>query len=153
MGEYAIECRDLEPQHAAVVRYLSPPSEIGAGLGAAYGEIGAYLHELGLDHETATVYMRVRDAGPQREVEAGFTVGAPIEARGRVQPGLFPGGPAAVTVHVGEFARLPAAYDAIRAWISGNGRRYRDYPWEAYLTDPQRTPIEQARTEVVWPIS
>jgi effector-binding domain-containing protein len=149
---YEIELRRIPRQDVAMVRYTSVPSEIGAGLGAAYGEIGAYLHERGLEHPDTVVYMRVRPAGPDREVEAGFTVTAPIEGAGRVRPGSLPECEAAVVTHVGSYAGLPAGYAAIQAWLTANNRASADYPWEAYLTDPQTTPMEQNLTEIVWPI-
>lgn len=149
---YQVEVRHLPGRHVACVRYRSAPSEIGAGLGAVYGEVGAYLHAAGVDHKDATVYMRVRDAGTEREVEAGFTVRAPIDGAGHVRPGALPECDAAVVTHTGPYATLPNAYSAIQEWLHANGRESADYPWEVYLTDPQVTPHEENRTEVIWPI-
>jgi effector-binding domain-containing protein len=65
---------------------------------------------------------------------------------------LLPECEAAVVTHIGAYASLPAAHSAIQAWLTANGRESADYPWEAYLTDPQATPMDQNRTEIVWPI-
>jgi effector-binding domain-containing protein len=148
---YVVETRHFVAQPSAVVVYESEAHEIGAGIGAAYGEIDAYLRRSGLEHNQTTTYLRVRPRGDLREVEAGFTVTNPIVGEGRVKPGTLPECEAVVVLHAGPYDQLPRAYDAIREWLAAAHFDSADYPWETYLTDPRSGPPETWRTEVVWP--
>jgi effector-binding domain-containing protein len=122
---YEIEVKSLPRQDAAVIRFKCPPGEVPQHLGPAYGEIGSYVHEAGIEHEDAGVYARFLTLGPEFEVEAGFTVHAPVQPRGRVQPGELPEGQVGTAVHIGPYSGLVAATTALREWIAANGREIR----------------------------
>lgn len=79
-----------------------------------------------------------------------FCVGvtAPFAMVGLVQPLQTPSGPAAMTTHVGDYARLGEANAAILAWCRANGRSHVGPSWEVYghwNADPT-----QLRTEVYY---
>src|SRR5262245_12555010 len=118
---YAVSVERRESKPAAVIRLSTPPGRSGQFIGPAYGEIGGYLHELDVEHDDALVFARFIQFEPQTEVEVGFTVSEAIAPRGRVVPGELPGGEVAVTVHVGGYATLPNATQALRGWMVTNG--------------------------------
>lgn len=149
---YEVTVEQREARSAAVIRFTCYPGQAGMFIGPAYGEIGGYLHELGVEHEDTLVYARFLRFEPQMEVEAGFTVGATIPRRGRVVMGELPGGEVAQTVHVGSMATLPGATVALRAWMAANGREADGGPCEVYLDDPQAVPEAELRTEVFYPL-
>jgi effector-binding domain-containing protein len=149
---YEVKVVQLQPQHAAVIRFQCAPGDVPRHLGPAYGEIGGYLHKLELEHEDAKVYARFLSLGPTMDVEAGFTVAGPIQASGRVTPGQLPGGEAATTLHVGPYEGLAAATEAVRSWIAANRREAAGGPWEVYVDDPEEVPASELKTEVYVPL-
>jgi effector-binding domain-containing protein len=148
--EFAIV--NLEREDAAIVRFQCAPGQAGSLLGEAYGEIGAYLHGLGLDHDDSKVFARFLKLAPVQEVEAGFTVKAPITAKGRVQAGTIPASEAATTRHIGPYSGLVAAGQALMYWVSANGREQGGPLLEVYVSDPGEVPEAQLRTDVYIPL-
>jgi effector-binding domain-containing protein len=147
-----IEIRIIERQPAAVVTFTCPAGTVAQQLGSAYGEIGGYLHDAGLEHEDAEVYARFLSLGPDLTVEAGFTVPQPVEGRGRVVPGELPGGEVAVAHHTGPYSELPQVGAKLREWVLDRGREMAGPPWEVYLNDPQLVPASELETEVFIPL-
>ncbi|HEY7268983.1 MAG TPA: GyrI-like domain-containing protein [Dehalococcoidia bacterium] len=143
---------NMEREDAAVVRFQCAPGQAGPHLGEAYGEIGGYLHELGLDHDDTKVFGRFLTLAPVQDVEAGFTVSRPIAPKGRVQPGVIPAGEAAMTTYVGPYSGLPAAGQALMAWIRETGREPGGPPLEVYVSDPAEVPEAEIRTDVYIPL-
>jgi effector-binding domain-containing protein len=132
------------------VRIAAPPGQAGRFIGPAYGEIGGYLHELGVEHEDTLVFARFLKFVPETELEAGFSLAEAVAPRGRVQMGELPGGEVAATVHIGSYATLPAATTALREWIAANKRETVAGPVEVYLDDPQQVSEAEMRTEVFY---
>jgi effector-binding domain-containing protein len=119
---YEFSIVSMKREDVAIVRFECQPGAAGPLLGQAYGEIGGYLHSLGLEHDGAKVFARFLKLAPVQEVEAGSTVSRPVEAKGRVQPDVFGGFEAAMMKHVGPYSGLPAAGQALTAWIRSSGR-------------------------------
>jgi len=66
----------------------------------------------------------------------------------------LPGGPAAVTIHMGPYDKLPEAFTAIQQWITANGLKATSAPWESYITDPADYPDPKDwKTEVFCPVN
>jgi effector-binding domain-containing protein len=90
---------------------------------------------------------------PQVEFEAGFLVDGPVDhGEGRVAPVQLPGGEVAAATHVGPYQLLSQTYEAMQRWIAEQGRTASGPMWEVYLDDPETTPVDQLRTEVVIPL-
>jgi effector-binding domain-containing protein len=71
-------------------------------------------------------------------------------------PGLefeaLPGGPVAETVHIGPYAQLPLAYNALFAAIHERGPRPQAPVREAYLVGPAEAPQEELMTRLIIPV-
>jgi effector-binding domain-containing protein len=145
---YDIAVRRLEPQHTAVIRATCAWSEIPATLGAAFGEIFPCVAQSGA--VPGMPFARYTPHGDTVDVEAGAIVSQPIPPAGRVVPGQLPGGDAAVTLHVGPYEGVAAAYEAVQAWLTEHKRVAAGDPWELYLTPPEANPPQ---TEVVFPLA
>ena len=149
---YEVHTTDLDELDTAVEYATLPVDEIGPWLGQAFADVAAYLERKGAGPVGMPFarYHRVDDA--TFDVEAGFTATTPVGGEGEVEPSDLPKGPAAVTLHVGPYDTVAAAYGALDAWIHEHGGEPAGDPWEVYLTDPMTEPDSaQWRTEIVMP--
>jgi len=156
------EIRELMPQPSAAVRVTQPMSEMD--LAALFDEhlpnIAHRLADLGVE-PAGPPYGRYHEFGPERvDVEIGIPVRPPVSNLSTpetAQPGeLFasqlPGGQVAITIHRGAYDGLSGTYDALHDWIHEQGRDEGPGPWESYVDDPGEVPIDQLKTEVIWPL-
>jgi effector-binding domain-containing protein len=107
------------------------------------------------------IYARYHEFGPERaDIEFGIPVAAPVAnlrplaecEPGEVGAGELPGGPAAITVHIGAYPKLGAAYERLREWMAAHGHEPGVGPWEIYINDPTEVAEADLRTEVIWPV-
>lgn len=144
---YTVHFADLQGQDAAVVRGQVPMSGIADFLGAAFGEVMATL---GAQRNTVVgpPFARYRVVAGRFDVEAGFPCQAPVSPTGRVEPATLPAGRVASTLHVGDYAGVAQAYDAVMHHVTEEGYEPCADPWESYLDDPT---VPEPRTEVFLP--
>ena len=152
---YTIEVTRVPSRLVAVRRFHVRASELGdmgGRMGAAFGAVMARLGQAGVPPAGPAVacYERTDDGF---DVAAGFPVNAPFDADGDVGQLVLPAAEVAHTTHVGSYDRLPAAYEALREAMEGQGLALAaDAPmWEEYWSGPGAPP-ERTRTEVFWPV-
>ena len=146
--DYEVELVELSEQPTAAVSGDVEHDGIPGFLGHAFGEVMGLLARQGLQ-PVGPPFARYRatdDGG--WHIEAGFPVGGTPTADGRVQPMSLPGGRAARTTHVGDYAELSAAYEAVTGWLTEHGYAVAGDPWECYLDGPE---VAHPRTQVVFP--
>lgn len=145
---YDIDLQELPQQTAAVVRAHVGHQGIGDFLGEAFGEVMGAVGHQGL-HPAGPPFGRYRPAEDGGwDIEAGFPVSGAAAPEGRVEPMTLPGGRVAHTTHVGDYGSLSAAYEAVTAWLTGQGYVPAGEPWESYLDEPD---VANPRTEVYFP--
>lgn len=155
--EYTIEKKMLEPQPVLIARRRIKASEIAATITELLPKIFIYSqqHGIALSGHPLSRYPEF-GIGMLTIEPAMRIVGAPpasYEGTGEVMVDTLPGGPAAVTVHVGPYDGLREAYAALEQWISREGHKPSGAPWESYVTDPGQVPNPaEWKTEVFWPI-
>jgi effector-binding domain-containing protein len=150
---YEIREHEEPDRHLAVRRFAARPDQIGARIGEAFGAVYQYLGRHGLQPLGPPIGCYEMGSGTPFEVRAGCVVPAPIEGEGDVEPYFLPGGPALVTEHVGTYAELPKAYEALEAHAREFGQELDpNVMWEEYLTGPE-VPPDQMRTVIHWPLS
>jgi effector-binding domain-containing protein len=154
MRDHEVVEVDATPQATAVIRATLSVREIGPWFGPTLGRLATWLAE----REVPIVgppFARYHVIHPEHEgfeVEAGVPVGAPIDGDGDVAASSLPGGPHATTLHVGPYEDLPAAYDAVAAWIAERGGEPAGDMWEVYESDPVEQPDPATwRTRVFCP--
>jgi effector-binding domain-containing protein len=156
------EIHDRVPQAAAAVRVTQPMSELD--LPALFDEhlpnLAHRLADMGLD-PSGPPYARYHQFGPEHvDVEIGIPVALPVsnvpalaEARpGELGSSELPGGRVAVAVHRGSYDGLSTVYDQLHDWIHAQGHEEGSGPWESYVDDPGEVPLDEAKTEVIWPL-
>ena len=64
----------------------------------------------------------------------------------------LPAGPAATTLHIGEYDHMAPGYRAITDWIADHRGQPAGEPWKVYYSDPRTQPDPTTwRTEIVQP--
>lgn len=151
---YHVAERRLVGQTTAVIHGCLPASDIVDWVGPAFEQVLATVRAEGL-RPTGPPFARytaVPTPAGSFDVEAGIPVDRRLPSRQgtTVQPSRLPAGRAAVTVHVGDYSGLVAAYEAIESWLAERSWRPSGAPWEGYLSEPDDQP-EDWRTEIVQP--
>ncbi len=137
---YEVETQNLDTRHALSIRATSTPQELGQILAQLLPEVWQYAKQNGVEI-TGPPFTRYYEAGPDSlEIEAGIPVARPALGNGRILASQLPGGPVAVTVHVGPYEKLREAHAAIEKWMHASGKRAGGAPWESYVTDPGEEP-------------
>jgi effector-binding domain-containing protein len=86
-------------------------------------------NDLRTDGHNVMVY---RNDVPRLDFAVGVQVSGSFEAAGAVVPSALPVGPAAHTVHWGDYARLGDAHDSVLSWCRANGQVTTGVRWEVY---------------------
>jgi effector-binding domain-containing protein len=152
MPEFEIQQRAVKP--ALAVRLSTPVAGIPAALAEALPEVWHAAEAIGLAPDGPPYTRYFSEPADVVEYEAGVTLPAAAPAgQGRAVPTALPGGTMAVAWHVGPYETLGDTYEALLAWIAGQGRTVAGPMWEVYWTDPDTAPPEEWRTEVIVPLA
>ena len=153
---YDIEQRTLPEQPTMVIRGKVKLEDIPSFLGRVYSTVERQVNESGA-HAIGAPFARYRALDPEYrefEIEAGVPVLVAAPGHGEVHGSSLPGGPAAVTVHIGPYERLESAYDAITAWLEQQGATPNGPAWEVYHTDADEQPDPATwHTEIFQPLA
>lgn len=134
MQDFSI--RTIEPRHAAAVRFLAPQDGLGPAFESALPRVWAALERAGTK-PSGPPFARYLTGDPAAfDVEAGFIVAEPFAGVDDVHAVELPAGESAVSVYTGPYQGLPAAWDALFAWMESQGRHMRSPGWESYVSDP-----------------
>jgi len=138
MKTHEIHSEVRQAQPTAVVTAVLPVAEIGTWLANAFSTLATVIGAHGAIPAGPPFARYHRLPEDRFAVEAGFPVCTAIEADGDVRPSRLPGGPVAVTVHVGSYDEMVPAYEALASWLSSRGGEPAGDPWEVYFSDPGR---------------
>jgi len=149
--DYNVRIEDRAAVAIASVRKEIHQSEIGNWVGEALAAIMPAVGAAGLQ-PIGPMYCRYHTWAEDRtDCEVGFPISGSAPAG--LADSEIPAGNSAVTLHVGPYQEIPAAYEAITTWLENAGKEPGGGPYEVYLNDPNTTPPEQLETEVVWPLT
>jgi effector-binding domain-containing protein len=149
---YQCNMREVKAQPILSVRGRTSAATLASTIGEYLREVGRYVNGAG-GKVAGPVFTRYHQrAGDDIELEAGVPVDRALPGDQRVQPGELPAGLAATTLHVGPYDQLPAASEALAAWVAQNGREPAGPPWEFYLNDPAKTAPAEWKAEVLQPL-
>jgi effector-binding domain-containing protein len=125
-----------------VVTVTASPTAVSRGVAKSWEEfasrwkpmldgVWAFLRQSDLraDGHNIMVY---RNSVPNLEFEVGVQVTRSFEPAGGVVPSNLPHGRAAHTIHVGDYAGLGEAHDAIARWCRTTGHIPSGTRWEVY---------------------
>lgn len=149
---FQCEIKEQNVQPTLSIRARTPIDGLPHLLGESYGKIAEYLAELAEQPAgapfTAYYNMDMQDL----DVEIGFPVSKPIVGKGDIQASEVPGGKLAFAMHVGRYADIAPAYDALSQFVKEQGFEPTGISYEFYLNDPEETPQEKLQTQIVFPL-
>ncbi len=152
--DYDVQIRRVPRRDVAVVRTRTTFDEIPAFMGSAFERVAGALGPRGLlgDGPAIGRYSEMDPVAGTLVVSAGFVVPAAIEPDGEVVPDELPEVEVATTEHLGAYADVSKAYDAIASAMVLHGREIDESTmWEEYWSPPG-TPDDQTRTVVFCPL-
>ncbi|MBB5781881.1 MerR family transcriptional regulator [Nonomuraea jabiensis] len=141
-----------EPERRlAVARAVCGPAEIGEKVEECVSRLLPVLGKAGIAWEPPLWALYPLDLEERMEIAVGAQTPQGEEAPG-LEFEVLPGGPVAETVHIGPYAQLPLAYNALFAAIHERGLRPKAPVREAYLVGPAEAPQEELMTRLIIPI-
>jgi len=164
---YSVTKKELTPQPVLVLRRRVKRSEIAATIAEALPHVFRYAEQRGIAL-AGLPFTRYVEVGPGLiTMEPGMRIATSGEGAKAVTTGpapaasgeagmrtdTLPGGPVAITTHIGPYEHLPDAYGSIQQWIEDQGLVSAGAPWECYITDPGEHPDPKDwKTDVFWPL-
>ena len=157
-SDLEIEITEVEP---VTIAYASGTSSqeseaIGQALGAAYGQVLAFLgrHSLSPAGQPLTINTSWGEDG--FVFDAGIPLAAAPEDEipedSAVQVGATYGGKVVKAVHKGAYTGLSGTYEKVYAYVACHGLEVVDRSWDVWVSDPGSTPEEELITHVYFPV-
>lgn len=150
---------ELTPQPILYIEEASSlnSDSISMKMGAAFGEIGAFMKKHNLNMGGAP--LAITKVFSLTEMYWEFNAAIPvveslegIDGNGRVKIGMTPEGKAVKAVHVGSYETSVSTYNAIEAYIKEKGLEQAGNPWEEYIDDPMVVKEDELRTNIYYPV-
>jgi effector-binding domain-containing protein len=127
--EYQVRVEQVTPQTTAVVRRRARQTELSQVVPQACGEVWAWARSSNLPRPGRHVALYLDG---EINLEVGAEMAQPFTGDGQVVCSSTPAGTVATTTHLGPYARLGEAHEAIRRWCSANGHALGGPNWEVY---------------------
>jgi len=122
---------------------------VAASLAAAYGEISDLMAQQSIEMQSQP--MAITRAWDAEDYEFDAAIPVPpgeVALSGRVRAGTSPAGRAVRLIHRGPYDRMPASYAKLAAYMAAHGLKEGRVSWEQYISDPGKTPPEEAVTHI-----
>ncbi|HEX3845905.1 MAG TPA: SRPBCC family protein [Steroidobacteraceae bacterium] len=127
--------------------------EIGKAYADAYVKIGKFMAKNKLHAAGAPLGIDGDIANGSFSFQAGMPIDrADVADADGVRIAQSYQGKALKATHVGPYNTLTGTYDAFRAYVAAHDYTPAASPISWYIDDPAKTPPQQLRTEVYWPI-
>jgi predicted transcriptional regulator YdeE len=128
---YEVRVEQADPRVLAAVSKVTTSERLGADIIGSLDQVWPLLREQGAKTGHNVVIYRPGD-GDQIAIDAGVEVFDAFTERGAVTRVTTPAGEVAVTTHIGEYADLAGAYNALDHWCAQYGRARAGVNWEVY---------------------
>jgi effector-binding domain-containing protein len=144
---------EREAQPVVSIRVKIKPAEISTQLAILLPEVMAHLSAVGAKL-AGPPFSRYHSASDTEiDMEAGFPVKKPVEAKGRIKNSELPAGKVVTCWHVGPYEKLSAAHAGLQAHLAEKTLKARGGVWEVYWTDPGMVPDQTKwKTQLFAPI-
>ncbi len=145
---HVVSLQHTAPRAIAAVSARMAPSSVPAEFKPHLDQVYAGRSSgLQLDGQNIFVYRDAVGHPGQLDIDFGVGLAGPFVASGKVHEVELPAGEVATTTHVGSYAGLGAAHDAVLAWCRASSRSPAGPRWEVY---GHWTEGEPPRTEIYY---
>jgi effector-binding domain-containing protein len=126
---HVVRLERIPSRPLAVVRRRAPSHELAKLVPAACGEVWSVVRSQRLTGagRHVSVYL-----DGEINLEVGVELDGPFTGHADVVASGTPAGLVAGTTHVGPYAQLARAHEAVRRWCTDNGHRLAGPSWEIY---------------------
>jgi len=131
---YEVVTKTVSAQLLAAVRRRVLIGDVGRAWKSALDLVWEFLHRyegLRTDGHNCFLYHHAANEGAI-DIAFGVQVIRPFTDEGDVICIETPAGEVAMTTHIGSYARLAAAHNAVHSWRAATGRAFGAYSWEVY---------------------
>ena len=142
------ELVELISQASLSIRLRTAAQDLAQVFGKGYGEMARYLGEIGVQPAGPPFAVYYNMDLDDLDVEFGFPLANSVEGKDAMRTSETPGGTAASCLHVGPYADVEPAYNALFQWIQDHGYEPTGIAYEQYLNDPEQTPAERLQTQI-----
>lgn len=149
------KCRLIEQkvQPALTICYQETMKNIQQIIGQAIFAINQYANKLGVKPSGAP-YVVYHGLNKQNiNMEIGIPFAKKIKGKDNIKESEIPGGKYASCIHVGPYNQLGAARAVLNQWMLENDYDSAGVSYEFYLNDPQKTPPDKLKTQILFPIN
>lgn len=147
---YVIEMIEAVEQPTLVMRTVTPVSELPKMLGKAFGDIIAYIIELG-EQPIGPAFVGYFNIDMEKlEVEIGFPVSKELPGKGDILAGHIPAGKQVTSMYKGPYMEMPPAYEAVTEWMKEKGYTPKGVAYEFYYNSPEEVPESELLTKIVF---
>ena len=132
---YEVVTRIVSAQPLAAVRRRVLTGDVGRTWKPALDLVWEFLrrHEgLRTDGHNCFLYQHPAPGEAVMVVDFGVQVIRPFESEGEVICTETPAAEVAMTTHIGSYARLAEAHNAVHSWRASTGRAFGGCSWEIY---------------------
>lgn len=156
LSDFEADIVAVEPVEILFVSSSSGQSDdaIALALAAAYGEIGRFMAERGIEYNGMPMSIVHSWSEDRYAFDAAIPVkDAEVEPGGLVQSGQSPSGRAVRAVHRGPYSELPRTYEKLAAYMAAHRLEQGEVSWEEYVSDPGDTPEDALITHVYFKLA
>jgi effector-binding domain-containing protein len=150
--DYKCELVEQPPQPTLSIRTTTTLKDLPQALGEAYGAIGQYLGQLGVQPAGAPYAAYLTWGTSDIELEIGFPVSSSLPPKDNIQSGEIPAGKYARCTYTGPYNKIEPAYKDLTAWVEEQGYEATGVAYEYYLNDSGEVPPEELLTQIVFPL-
>jgi effector-binding domain-containing protein len=148
-----VEVKDVADVLVASVTRRVSLATVGKEIREGFATLARAVERIGFgEGMPGVVYHDIAEEWRDGTIEIFVPIAAPFEPPEDVSVTTLAGGTVAVVIHRGPYDECTPAYDALRAWIRDHGRQIAGPPTELYLNDPSEVGMENALTEIRFPI-
>ena len=149
---YEIKIKELPKRNTLSIRTRSSVQNLPQVIGESYGSIMQYLSELGGNPVGMPFVIFYNLDMQDLDIEIGFPVAKKFPDKDNVKASEISAGKYATTIHTGPYDKMEPAYNQMNQWIKDNGYEAIGWCIELYFNDPGEVGMENAKTEIQFPL-